>query len=54
MIITIFNEKSILGMIRLPQGGLMDCSGHRSANLFIIEISSHNHIKRKQPQTIFL
>ena len=29
-------------------------TAHRSAQLFIITISSHNHIKRKQPQRIFL
>ena len=29
-------------------------SAHRSAHLFIIAISSHSHIKRKQPQIIFL
>ena len=31
-----------------------NCSVHRSADLFIIEIPSHSHIKRKQPQIIFL
>ena len=31
-----------------------NCSAHRSACLFIIEISSHNHIKWKQTQRIFL
>ena len=31
-----------------------NCSAHRSAHLFIITISSHSHIKRKQPQRIFL
>ena len=31
-----------------------DCSEHRSAHLFTIAISSHSHIKRKQPQRIFL
>ena len=31
-----------------------NCSAHRSALLFIIDISSHCHVKRKQPQRIFL
>ena len=31
-----------------------NCSAHRSAHLFIIGISSHSHIKRKQPQRTFL
>ena len=31
-----------------------NCSVHRSAHLFIIEISSHSDIKWKQPQRIFL
>ena len=31
-----------------------NCSAHGSAHLFIIEISSHNHIKWKQPQKFFL
>ena len=31
-----------------------NCSAHRSAHLFIIEISSHRHIKRKRPQRILL
>ena len=31
-----------------------NCSAHRSAHLFIIARSSHSHIKRKQPQRIFL
>ena len=31
-----------------------NCSADRSAQLFIIAISSHCHIKRKQPQKIFL
>ena len=31
-----------------------NCKAHCSAHLFIIEISSHSHIKRKHPQWIFL
>ena len=31
-----------------------NCSAHRSAHLFIIAISSHSHIRRKQPQRTFL
>ena len=31
-----------------------NCSTHRSAHLFIIAISSHSHINRKQPQRTFL
>ena len=31
-----------------------NCSAHRSAHLFMIVISSHSHIKSKQPQRIFL
>ena len=31
-----------------------NCNAHRSAHLFLIAISSHSHIKRKQPQIIFL
>ena len=31
-----------------------NCSKHRSAHLFMTEIRSHSHIKRKQPQIIFL
>ena len=31
-----------------------NCSTHRSAHLFIIAISSHSYIRRKQPQRTFL
>ena len=31
-----------------------NCSAHRSEHLFIIAISSHSYIKRKQPLRIFL
>ena len=31
-----------------------NCSTHRSVYLFIMEISSHSHIKQKQPRRAFL
>ena len=44
------NEQSL--RIQLKQVRY-NCTAHRSAHLFIIAISSHSHIKWKQPRSIF-
>ena len=31
-----------------------NCSAHRSAHLFVIALSSHNHVRRKHPKRTFL
>ena len=49
----------LLEIVEFPRGDKLkevwhNCSAHRSAHLLIIEISSHSHVKRKQPRKILL
>ena len=44
----------IMGSIVAINEAWYKCSAHRSVRFFIIEISSHKHIKWKQSQRIFL